>query len=164
VTGLESVRIHHLAAARGRANAILQDAHAQAQRILTRSQAEAAALIARAEQEGDEAADLDTGREWASARRRARGIILATQREVYVELVAAVAAGVRSDPRYKALLQRLADAARRALGPGAEVMIDPAGDRGVTASRKDRHVEWPLEKIVEQSLARLGPGIQELWR
>jgi hypothetical protein len=164
VTGLETVRNHHLAVARERADALVADARAQAQRIVSRSSADAAALIERAEQQGVEAAELDTSREWTAARRRARGIILAARHSAYVDLQAAVAAAVRADPRYPVLLERLADEARRRLGPGADVDIDTSGDLGVGATRKDRHIGWSLDSIVVEGIVRLGPEIEELWR
>lgn len=164
MTSLEAVRSHHLAAAHARSDAILRDARLQAQQIAAGSAADAAALIEHAEKEGEEAAELDNSREWTAARRRARSVLLAAQREVYEELRAAIATAVRADPRYPVLLERLAGAAHRQLGPGAEVVVDAAGDRGVTATRKDRHVDWSLEKIVEESVDGLGPQVVELWR
>jgi vacuolar-type H+-ATPase subunit E/Vma4 len=163
MTGLEAVRSHHLAAAREHADAILRDARAQAQQIRDKSAADAAAMMARAEQEGADAAELDTVREWTGARRRARTLILAAQSDAYSSLRAAITTAVRADPRYAVLLQRLVDVARRRLGPGAEIVIDTDGDRGVTATRMNRHIDWTLGKIVEQSLERLGPRIEELW-
>ncbi len=164
MSGLEAVRRHHLAAAHARADAILRDARAQAQQIAAKSETDARALVEQAEKEGEEAAELDTSREWTSARRRARSVMLAAQSEAYQDLRTAVAGAVRSDSRYLSLLSWLADAALRKLGPGAEVAVDTGGDRGVTATRKDRLVEWSLEKIVDESVYRLGPSVEELWR
>jgi vacuolar-type H+-ATPase subunit E/Vma4 len=164
MNGLEPVRMHHLAAARAQAEAIVSEARAQSGQIHARSAADAEALITHAQQEGEDAAALDTSREWITARRRARGIILAAQRDAFDRLRAAAATAVRSDPRYPALLARLADTARRQLGPGAEVTTDPDGERGVRATRKSRHVNLSLEEMVEQSLERLGPAVEELWR
>jgi vacuolar-type H+-ATPase subunit E/Vma4 len=164
VTGLETVRSHHLAAAHTHADAILRAARAQATQIAAKSAADGAALIEHAEKEGEEAAELDTSREWSTARRRARSIILAGQRVVYDDLRAAVVGAIRSDSRYPALLKQLADAARRQLGPGAEVAVDAGGDRGVTATRKNKHVDWPLHEVADESIDRLGPAVEELWR
>jgi hypothetical protein len=164
MTSLETVRNHHLAAARARADALLRDARVQAQQILSKSSDGAAALIENAEKEGAEAAALDTSREWTAARRRARGIILAAQEGVYGDLQAAAAAAVHADPSYPVLLARLADEARRRLGPGADVDVDASGDLGVCATRKDRHIAWALDSIVRDSIERLGPEIEELWR
>lgn len=164
MTGLETVRNHHLAAARAHADEVLRQAHVQAQQTASKSFADAAALIEKAEKEGEEAAALDTSREWTAARRRARGIILAAQQGVYRDLHAAAAAAVRADPRYPLLLERLADGARRRLGPGADVDVDFSGDEGVRATRQDRHIAWSLDSIVAESVERLGPEIEELWR
>jgi vacuolar-type H+-ATPase subunit E/Vma4 len=164
MTGLEPVRMHHLAAARAQADAMLSDARAQAERILAGAATDAETLIAQAKQEGEEAAALDTSHEWINARRRARSIILAARRDAFDHLRAAAAVAVRSDPRYPALLERLADIARRQLGPGAVVNADPYGERGVSATRKGRHVDVSLANLVEQSLERLGPAVEELWR
>jgi vacuolar-type H+-ATPase subunit E/Vma4 len=164
LNGLEAVRSGHLAAARVHGDALLQDARAQARQIAARSASDAAALIEQAEKEGEEAAELDTSREWTAARRRARGTVLAAQQEVLEQLHAAVAAAVRADPRYPALLERLADEARRTLGPGADVRVDERGDLGVSATRKDRHVDWSLDSIVSECIDKLGPGVVGLWR
>ena len=158
------VRNHHLAAARARADEALRDAHVQAQQMASKSSADAAALIENAEKEGEEAAALDTSRGWTAARRRARGIILAAQEGVYRDLHAAAAAAVHADPRYPVLLERLADEARRRLGPGADVDVGFSADAGVRATRKDRHIAWSLDSIVADSIERLGPEIEELWR
>ncbi|HUZ88584.1 MAG TPA: V-type ATP synthase subunit E [Candidatus Acidoferrales bacterium] len=164
MTGLEVVQKHQLAATHAQADAILGDARTQAQQIMAKAKADAHDLIDHAEKEGDMAAELDTSREWTTARRRARGIILAAQSAVYDELRAAVSAAIRSDPRYPSLLHELADSAHRHLGPGAEVSVDTGGTRVVTASSKHRHVDWSLDSIAKESLDRLGTGIEELWR
>jgi hypothetical protein len=88
----------------------------------------------------------------------------AAQREMYEELRARVARGVRADARYPLLLERLGHASHRQLGPGARVEIDRDGDHGVTATRKDRRVQWSLAAIVDAGLSELGPSIAELWR
>lgn len=162
--GLEAVRRHQLAAAHAQAEAILRDARAQAQQIGAKAADDARELIGHAESEGDSTAELDTSRKWTAAKRRARGLILAAQREVYDDLRAAVSAAIRLDSRYPALLEQLAASAHRELGPGAKVSINSVGTGQVTASRKHRHVEWSLDQIVQDGIERLGPGIEELWR
>jgi vacuolar-type H+-ATPase subunit E/Vma4 len=159
--GLDSVRTRHLADARARAEGIVRDAHRQADEILAQSAGETAELASQAEHAGETSADLDTSRGWATARRRARGIRLAAQREAYEELRTSAAAAVHSDRRSGALLQRVADEARSRLGPAAKVMID---SDSVRASRDKVHVRWSLADAVERSLSRLGPEIEALWR
>jgi vacuolar-type H+-ATPase subunit E/Vma4 len=164
MTGLEAVRTRHLADVHARAHVIVREAREQAQQIEAGSAAEAVALIEGAEIEGEKAAALDTSREWTAARRRGRGIILAAQHDVYEDLRAAAATALRADLRYQVLLQRLADTALRKLGPGADVVVDARGDRGVTATRKNRHVDWSLERIAKEGVDRLGPAVEDLWR
>ncbi|MGZ6256709.1 MAG: hypothetical protein ACXWMB_06805, partial [Candidatus Limnocylindria bacterium] len=126
--------------------------------------AAAAALVESAQKEGEAAADVDTNREWTTARRRARGLILSAQREMNEELRAAVARAARADPRYPALLERLARDGQRQLGPGAEVELDRDGEGGVRVMRKGRRIDWSLAAIVAGGLDRLGPRVTELWR
>lgn len=164
MTGLESVREHHLASARAQAETIVRGARAQAQEITASGAAAVVALVEQARREGEAAAELDTNREWITARRRARGLILAAQRDMYEELRGAVARAAREDPRYPALLERLARAGQRQLGPGAEVELDREGEGGVRVSRKGRLVDWSLAAIVRGGLDRLGPRVTELWR
>lgn len=164
MTGLDSVRQHHLAAARAQAERILENARQQAGDIVRKGDADASILVEAARQEGEVAAGLDTDRAWTSARRRARGAILAAQREMYDELRARAALAVRRDARYPLLLAHLGLAAQRRLGPGAAVEIDHDGDGGVTTTRKDRRIVWPLAAIVDAGLSELGPRVEEIWR
>jgi len=161
VKGLDPVRARHLADARARAEGVVRDAHRQADGILAQAAAEASELVSRAERDGGTSADLDTSRGWATARRRARGIRLAAQRDAYEELQASAAAAVGSDRRSDALLQRVADDARSRLGQAAKVVVDRGS---VRASRDKVHVRWSLGDAVELSLSRLGPEIEALWR
>jgi vacuolar-type H+-ATPase subunit E/Vma4 len=164
MTGLDSVRLHHLAAARAHAEQILEDARQQAGEIARKGDADSSALVEGARHEGEAAAGLDTDRAWTSARRKARGAILAAQREMYDELRARVALAVRRDVRYPVLLEHLGHAAQRQLGPGAAVEIEHVGDGGVIATRKDRRVVWSLATIVDAGLSELGPRVAEMWR
>lgn len=159
--GLDPVRAHHLAGARSHADAIVRDARAQADQIIAKSTADANALTDQAEHEGQASADLDTNRSWIAARRRARGILLAAQREAYDELRNSVAGAVQSDARYASLLQHFANLASRRLGPGAEVRVD---QDAVLGTRKERHVRWSLQDFVDESLSLIGPDVEELWR
>jgi vacuolar-type H+-ATPase subunit E/Vma4 len=164
MTGLEALREHHLASCREQAAELIRGARAQAQEIATNASADAARLIETARRDGESAADLDLGREWTSSRRRATAVILAAQRASYGELRGALAAAIRSDPRYPDLLGRMATIAHQRLGPGAEVHIDRHGDGGVVATRTDRRIECSLASMVDASLDQLGPAIREMWR
>jgi vacuolar-type H+-ATPase subunit E/Vma4 len=162
--GLEAVRRHHLATVKEQAAQIFQDARRRVDEIGARAATDAAALTEAARSEGEAAASIDTDRAWTTARRRARGLILAAQREAYDDLRASVGLAIRRDARYPLLLERLGHAAQRQLGPGAVVEIDSAGDRGVAATRKGRRVAWSLSDIVDACLEDLGPSIVEVWQ
>ena len=161
MNGLEAVREHHLAAARVHAGELIAHAREVGQGILDKAHADATELTHQAEADGQASAEQDTGREWTAAHRRARAIRLAAERTLYDELRSAAAQAVQSDRRAGALVRRLADAARMRLGPGASVTVDTGG---VYASRKAVHVRWTVEEAVDDSLRRLGAGVEDLWR
>lgn len=163
MSGLATVRERSLEDAKARATAVVRDAAAQAQQLVAAAGAEASALLDAARREGERAAELDTGRDLAGARRRARSLELRAQRAVYEHVRDEVMRSVREDPRYSALLAALSDAARRRLGPGTEVTVDAAGTEGVVAVRRDRRIALTLERIVDRGLARLGARVEEAW-
>ena len=161
MTGLEALRESHLAEARARAAELVAGARATSREVLEKAKAEADEVIRMAEEEGNASAERDTGHDWTSARRRARAIRLAAQRDAYEELrLAAVAAAV-GDPRSDGLRHAVAAEARMRLGPGALVNVNRAG---VTATRRTKHVGWTVDDAVGEVLGRLGPRIEELWR
>ena len=161
MNGLEALREHHLVGARAHAAGLIADARALAQSILEKAQADAAHLTQQAEEDGHASAEQDTGRDWTAARRRARAIRLAAQRAVYEDVKAAAAKASESDPRSPGLVRQVAEAARTRLGPGALVT---AGSHGVSATRGKTHVRWTVTEAVDESLSRLGPELEELWR
>ena len=159
--GLDAVHAHYLAEQRTRAAAIVDAARAAAQEATAQARGDAARLIEDAKHQGESTAEGDTNRELASARRRARGIVLSAQRAVYDELCARSEKAVREDSRYPLLLRLIADDAQRRLGPGADVVT---AEDAVTATRKHRHVHWSLGEAVGDALSGLGPELTELWR
>lgn len=161
MTGLEAVREHYLAEARTQAAEVMAHARDMARDILDKARADAAELTRHAEEEGQASAEQDTGRDWTAARRRARAIHLAAQRSVYDDLRTQCARALALDPRTTVLLHRIGDAARMRLGPGATITL---GVSSVDASRKAHHVRWTVEEAVDDSLHRLGPEVEELWR
>lgn len=161
MNGLEAVRARHLADQRLKAESIVASAREAAAKMLAQAKVEANAATATAQREGEQSADLDTGREWTAARRRARAIVLSAQRDVYDESRRMCAEAVRVSPRYPTLQRVVADRARRRLGPGADVVVD--GDT-VVVTRKHRSVRWTLADAVEEALRRLGGEVEALWR
>lgn len=161
MNGLEAVRARHLAEQRLRAESIVASAREAAAQMLARAHSEVTAATESAEREGEQSAELDTGREWTAARRRARSIVLAAQRDAYDQLRLMCADAVRLNSRYPDLQRVVADHARRCLGPGSEVVVD--GDT-VVATRKHRRVRWTVLDTVNESLLRLGDEVEAVWR
>ena len=97
----------------------------------------------------------------AAARRRARGTALRARREAYEELrrqVRTAAAGLRAEPDYPQVLQRLAAAARRALGSDlATVSEHPDG--GVTGQADGRRVDYSFPSLADRAVEALGAEV-----
>jgi vacuolar-type H+-ATPase subunit E/Vma4 len=159
-------------------HALLEHAHAEAERVLAaaderadellaEAEAHGAALVEQARADGLAAAALAGAHEQALARRRARGVVLTAQRDLYLELRRQARDAVhalRQEPRsYAALLERLSTAALGQLGNGASLEVDPTGAGGVRASSGPRHVDYTLDALVERCLERLGGDLERLW-
>ena len=156
-----------IADATSEAARVLADGERQAEQRLAEARAEAEANVARAratgEAEGRIAAARDTARRGAAARMA----VLSARREVYEELCARAHESVlalRTDPEYPDLLERLAEAARQALGSDAEVDLDPPGVGGASARAGTRSIDFTLPSLTNRCIADLGPRLQRLWR
>jgi vacuolar-type H+-ATPase subunit E/Vma4 len=161
---LSAVRDALLAEARADAARLLEEADARA--AATRAAAEQAGeeLVRAAREEGDAAAALEGAHDGARARRTARALVLAAQREVYDELrnsARARAQELRASPDYKALLERYASAARAQLGADATVALDPAG--GLRATAGTRSVDYTLDAVVDRAVDAIGERTAALW-
>lgn len=156
---------------------LLEDARAAAERLLAHADERAAvklaeanqrgaALIERARSEGEAIASLAGEGRHAASRRRARTLVLAAQRDLYDEFhdrALAEARALRSDPRYPALLERLAATARSQLGEDCALEVDPAGVGGVRASNGARRVDYTLDALVARCIEELGSEVERLW-
>lgn len=163
---LEIVRDSLLADARAAAERVRSEAEAEASERLAQARRDADALVAAAREqgaaEGRHAAVVDE----AGARVRARGEVLAARREVYDELRRAAREallGLREATDYGDLLERLEAAARRDLGPAAEVEIDPPDAGGVRAIAGSRRVDYTLATLADRCIDDLGPALRRLW-
>ncbi|HYL08056.1 MAG TPA: hypothetical protein VEU76_05875 [Candidatus Udaeobacter sp.] len=161
MTGLEPLREHHLAEARAHAASRIADARAASLAMLEKAKADAVELTRQARNDGQASAELDTGRDWIAARRRARAIRLAAQRRVLESLRSGATGAVESDPRCADLLRQVADAARSRLGPSAVISVDA---RAVRAARNTMHIRWAIDDAVDDALLQLGPQLEDLWR
>jgi len=163
--GVEPLRRVLLADARAEAERIEAAARAEADACLAEARRQAEALLTQARAEGESAAEIQVAHDRAQARRHARVVLLAAQREVYDELRRrsfAEAASLKGTPRYRALLDRLRSAAHAQLGPGAQV--EPAPNGGVVGTCGRRSVDYSLDALVERALDALGSSLAELWR
>ncbi|PFG38893.1 hypothetical protein ATJ97_1383 [Georgenia soli] len=136
------------------------DADAEALLARARSEAEAVREAARAEGRADGLALV--GAERARARREARGVVLAAQRQVFEDLTARVRDALprlRDDPAYPAWHDRAVAQIRAALGPDAAVTKLPEG--GVSAEAAGRRAVVPLAALAGRAVEAVGP--EGLW-
>lgn len=140
---------------------MLAEAREESNRLRAAADSDAQASITNAQRQGDAAADADTLRDWTSARRHARAIVLAEQKAAYQRLVDEAADAVRSDPRFTQLVGRIVEDARRVLGPGARVTA--SGDQ-VVGARLGREVRWTLLEAVETAIDSGAIDFEALWR
>jgi vacuolar-type H+-ATPase subunit E/Vma4 len=163
---VEPARVALLAQAEDDADLMLRAADDQAAATLAEADAQGRQLIELARSEGAAAASTEGAYEEARARRRSRTLVLAAQQELYDELrrqAREAARGLRHDPRYPELLDRLSAAAGAQLGEGAQLDVDPPGAGGVRAVSGRRHVDYTLDALADRCLERLGSGLERLW-
>lgn len=161
---LEPVRRALIADAQNRAQDLLAAAREQAQQRQDTARAEAAALLAAARATGEQSARVAAHAHTVRARRAARGLLLAAERELYDEL--SVRAGqavtrLRADPDYPDVLRRLRAWVTAELGPGAEVVEHPGG--GVLGSCEGRTIDLSLPAMASRELERLSGEVAALW-
>jgi len=156
-------------------SALLSAAAADAARVLARADVDVAERLAAAGEEATrirEAASGEAAREASTiaaearvrARRQERAILLAAQREAYERLRAesrTAVRGLRGDPSYPELLERLTVAARERLGPGTVVREHPGG--GVVAEVGSRRLSLTLDGAAERAVEGLGREVERLW-
>lgn len=157
--------------------ALLDDARAVAQRLLDAAEAdargrvdaahaEAEESIARARAHGEAEGRVEAARAAALERASSRVEVLVARREAYDELrrrAREAALGLRDEAGYPDLLERLSAAARRDLGDGAAVEIDPPGLGGVRARAGSRRVDYTLAALADRCMVQLGASLQRLW-
>jgi vacuolar-type H+-ATPase subunit H len=155
-----------LADARERARQLLEQAEREAHELTQQAQTDAEALLARARQEGLAAGRARAARDAGRERTLAHWHVLAAQNAAYEELrrrARIEVMAVRDEPGYRELLERLSAAARRDLGDGAELEIDPPGLGGVLARAGSRRVDYTLPALAERCVQDLSPALAQLW-
>jgi vacuolar-type H+-ATPase subunit E/Vma4 len=155
-----------LAEAGRRAREIVALAEREADERVEHARGRADALVAEARAQGDADGRLEAAREEAVARFSARMTVLAEQNASYEELRRRARTAVltlREEPAYPELLERLAAAARRDLGDGAQLQIDPPDLGGVLGSAGTRTVDYTLVALADRCVDGRGPRLAALW-
>lgn len=161
---LLAVRAGLLARAGSEAERLLAEVDAETDAAIARAQAEADAITADARAQGEADAAGVLVAERARARRQARAVVLAAQREAYEELRSRVRRELpllRADPAYVAWTDRLRDELRAVLGPEAVVTEHPEG--GVVGETPGRRVASTLTGLADRALDALGSDVERLW-
>ena len=137
--------------------AMLRRATAEAEAIMAAARRDAAALLAAARRDA----------EAALGQARADGIAqaapLAAERGLHHQAerrIRAAVVGLRDQPGYGELRDRLTALSRTAAGPGAAVSEHPAG--GVVAHVPGVFVDCSLPRLADRVIGDLGPRISEL--
>jgi vacuolar-type H+-ATPase subunit E/Vma4 len=150
------------------ARSLLEDAERRAAAEAERSEADSRGLLETARAEGLASGELRSARALAIARAEARRVVLEAKAEVYTEFrrrAYAAALALRDDEEaYARVLRELEAEARRALGDGAAIELDPPEVGGVRARIGRRSVDLTLPVLAERCIGSLGPAVEELWR
>jgi vacuolar-type H+-ATPase subunit E/Vma4 len=165
-SSVEPARDALLADARERARQLHEQAEEQARELIAQAHRDGEELIARAREEGFAAGRAQAAHDAGRERALARWEVLAAQRAVYDEVCRRARTevmAVRDEPGYPELLERLSAAARRELGDGAELEIDPPGLGGVRARAGSRRVDHMLPALADRCVRDLGPALAQLW-
>ena len=160
---LEPVRAAMLQRAARRADQIAGQARAAAAALAAEARGNADAVVERARADGAARARPVAAAELSRSRRAARSVSLGANLAVYDEIAGRIRAavlGLRDEPGYPALRDRLAGAASQVAGPQAEVSEDPAG--GVVARAGAVVVDCSLPRMADRAVAALGPRIARL--
>lgn len=165
---VEWLRATLLEGAEAEARALLEDADRRAAEESERSLTDSEQLLEAARAEGNASGELQSARALALARAEARRLVLEAKAAVYDEArsrALAAALALRDDPAaYRPVLRRLEAEARRSLGDGAELELDPPDVGGIRARAGRRSVDLTLPVLVEGCIGSLGPAVEELWR
>jgi vacuolar-type H+-ATPase subunit E/Vma4 len=161
---LRPVRDALLDGARERADGLRGEAGAAAAATIAAARRRAESILAEARATGRAEGEAAARRARAGARREAGAIVLAAHRAAFDELrrqVREAVRGLRADPCYPALLDRLTRIARTAAGPGAAVVEHPSG--GVEAWSAGIRVDLSADALADRAIAGLSGKAATLW-
>lgn len=160
---LAPVRAAMLRQATERAERTVARASSAAEALIAQARHDAGAAVARARADGAAQAGPLAAAERNRSRRESRSVALTAERLTHDELagqIRSAVCGLRDGPGYRELRDRLADLARRAAGPDAEVTEHPGG--GVTARAAGVVVDCSLPRLADRAIEVLGPHIARL--
>jgi hypothetical protein len=160
---LEPVRAAMLQRAAENVDLIVGQARAAAAALVAEARGNAEAVVARARADGAAQAQPVAAAELNRSKRAARSVALGANLAAHDEIAGRIRAavlGLRDEPGYSELRDRLARAARQAAGPQAEVSEHPAG--GVVARAGGVVVDCSLPRMADRAVAALGPRIARL--
>jgi vacuolar-type H+-ATPase subunit E/Vma4 len=161
---LGPVHAHMLRRAAEQAGRILADARHEADAIISQGRLSAERAVSQAREAGrSEAAELAAA-ERSRGRSDARSVLLGARREMHEELrsrVRAAVGGLRDEPGYDQLLERLTGMARQAAGADAVLTAPAAG--GVVARSADVLVDCSLPRLADLAVEALAVDVQALW-
>lgn len=160
---LAPVQTQMLREAIARGHRIVADARLDAEARVTEARVRAEDLVARARADGQAAAGELAAAELSRGRQAARAVLLAADRRAYDALAARVRSavrGLRDQPEYGEIRERLAALALSAAGPGASVSEHPDG--GVLAKGPGITVDCSLPRLADLAVTALSPKIREL--
>jgi vacuolar-type H+-ATPase subunit E/Vma4 len=160
---LAPVRGAMLDSASAEVGQILAGAHSAADALLEQARRDAASMISKAREEGRAQAAPLAHAEISRGQREARATVLRAELHARDDLelrIRAAITGLKDEPGYRELRDRLAKLALRAAGPGATVSEHPAG--GVVARAPGVLVDCSLPRLAQRAIEALGPRITEL--
>jgi vacuolar-type H+-ATPase subunit E/Vma4 len=160
---LAPVQTQLLREAVARGHQIVADARRDAQAQVAAARVRADELVTRARAAGQSAAGALATAELGRGRQAARAAALDADRRAYDALAARIRSavrGLREEPGYGEIRDRLAVLALSAAGPGASVSEHPDG--GVLAEGPGITVDCSLPRLADLAVAALGPKIREL--
>jgi len=146
-----------------RADQIVADAHADAEAQVAAARARAEDIMTRAAADGRLAATALMADERGRGRLAARSVLLDADRQAYdavADAIRSAVCGLRDQPGYAEIRERLAGVARSTAGSDATVIDHPDG--GVLARGPGITVDCSLPRLADLVVTALGPKIREV--
>jgi hypothetical protein len=160
---LAPVRAAMLRKASAEAAQIVAGARSAADALLEQARQDAAGMIRKAREEGQAQAAPLALAELNRGRREARAAALGAEQRARAELetrIGSAITGLKDEPGYPMLRDRLAMLALQAAGPGAAVSDAPGG--GVVARAPGVLVDCSLPRLARRAIDALAPRIADL--